>query len=85
MEYQILYNPRAGGGTCTAQSRKLVEMLLPDECVFYDMTAVSYRALFSSPNARVPIVLCGGDGTLNRFINDTAELFKLENMVTAIK
>ena len=60
-------------------------MLLPDECVFYDMTAVSYRALFSSPNARVPIVLCGSDGTLNRFINDTAELFKLENMVTAIK
>ena len=49
------------------------------------MTAVSYGALFSSPNARVPIVLCGGDGTLNRFINDTAELFKLENMVTAIK
>lgn len=75
MTYFILYNPLAGGGMCARSCERLRELLAPDVCVSYDMTCIeSYAAFFPILPADAPVVLCGGDGTLNRFLNDTAEL-----------
>lgn len=72
MEYAILYNPLAGGGRCAEESQHLRALLAPERCTFYDLTELkSYREFFAELPAGTAIVLCGGDGTLNRFVNDT--------------
>lgn len=75
MQYAILYNPLAGGGHCTEESRRLGTLLAPSHCDFYDMTELAdYARFFAALPPETAIVLCGGDGTLNRFVNDTEGL-----------
>ncbi len=50
------------------------EALLNGEVSFCDITNVNYSELFSLCGENERIVIVGGGGTLNRFINDTAEL-----------
>lgn len=70
----VLYNPLAGGGKCE-ENAKLLEILLPDGVEFYDMTRITnYAAFLSGLEADDYLVVVGGDGTLNRFANDTAEI-----------
>ena len=74
MTYHVIYNPLAGGGTCTAKARGLRTMLAPNECLFYDITDIkNYHDFFAGIPSEDPIILCGGDGTLNRFINDAVQ------------
>ena len=71
MKHYILYNPHAGNGTAEEAARKLVEAT-HEATVFLDMTSIeSYASLLSELTAEDSLILCGGDGTLNRFINDT--------------
>ena len=72
MKY-FLYNPISGHG----KSREIAENMqsgLEEKAVMVDMTAVDYSQLFSTLEDNDVITIFGGDGTLNRFINDTAEL-----------
>ncbi len=65
----ILYNPLSGN--CTLETLK---KNLP-VCDFYDITKISdYTGFFSGVTEEDSLVLCGGDGTLNRFVNDTEGL-----------
>ena len=74
-KYNVLYNPLAGNGKGENASKKLKELLNGDELTFTDMTKVSdYRALFASMPEDERVIVSGGDGTLNRFINDTEEV-----------
>ena len=75
MRYLILYNPLAGEGHGKERSEKLNEILAGDMLVFRDMTQVweDYANVIGN-NPEVAIVICGGDGTLNRFVNDTRKL-----------
>lgn len=74
-KYNVLYNPLAGNGKGENAAKKLKELLNGDELTFTDMTKVSdYRALFASMPEDERIIVSGGDGTLNRFINDTEEI-----------
>ena len=75
MTYHVFYNPHAGNGRGTDAAQKLTE-LLPDDTVFFrDITEIEdYAALFASLPGEDRVVIAGGDGTLNRFINDTAPL-----------
>ena len=67
----VLYNPQAGNGTC-AEAAAGLEVLLEGETELVDMTALDdYQTFFDGLEPEDTIVLCGGDGTLNRFINDT--------------
>ncbi len=62
----VFYNPLSGN--CTSQTAK---KHLPD-CEVYDVTKVSnYSELISGLSEEDSLILCGGDGTLNRFVNDT--------------
>lgn len=74
-KYNVLYNPLAGNGKGENAAKKLKELLNGDELTFTDMTKVNdYRALFASMPEDERVIVSGGDGTLNRFINDTEEI-----------
>ncbi len=66
-----LYNPFAGNNTCGEQSKKLSEFYKDGELTFKSMAEVDYTEFFSSLGADDKVIICGGDGTLNRFVNDT--------------
>ena len=71
MKQYVLYNPHAGNGTAEEAAKTLAERK-PDSCVLLNMTAIeSYPSLLSGIAAEDTLTVCGGDGTLNRFINDT--------------
>lgn len=66
----VLYNPKAGNGTCKEES-KVLEVLY-ENTVHFDMTQIeSYADFFASLDPSDEVILCGGDGTLHRFANDT--------------
>lgn len=66
----ILYNPKAGHGVQESDLSSLCE-LLDDPSVFCDMTKEdTYSKILPSLCKEDYIVICGGDGTLNRFINN---------------
>ena len=74
-KYNVLYNPLAGNGKGENAAKKLKELMNGDELTFTDMTKVSdYRALFATMPEDERVIVSGGDGTLNRFINDTEEI-----------
>lgn len=77
--YQILYNPLAGGENGEAAAHKLDKLLEGNKLIYRDMTRMSSCKDAAELLGRDDkLVICGGDGTLNRFINDTAGM-KIEN------
>ena len=77
MSYYILYNKYAGNGIAKEKAEELAGKLGAVDSI-YDMTTADYSTLFNDKDA--DIIILGGDGTLNRFINDTAGL-NLENKI----
>ena len=70
--YHVLYNPHAGNGHGTEDTMKLKDIMKDAELVFCDMTTIeSYKTFFASLAEDDRVIVAGGDGTLNRFINDT--------------
>ena len=66
----VLFNPLSG--TCSADALKAK---FSSDAEYYDLTKITdYKALFSSLDPQDTVILCGGDGTLNRFANLTADL-----------
>ena len=80
MKYYILYNAIAGQGKAEEIARALPEKLDGEVAGFADMTKITNYAAFLSDKTDCAIVICGGDGTLNRFINDTAGI-ELKNEI----
>ncbi len=72
-KYTVLYNPIAGGGKCSETVDRLCSLMKDDELTPVDMTSLEDYGKFFSENEG-PVIVCGGDGTLNRFINDTSDL-----------
>ena len=67
-----LYNPIAGNGRTDEMLTRLQDAV-SDELVLLDMTAEdTYDKLFSEISADDYVIVCGGDGTLNRFVNKIA-------------
>lgn len=73
--YTILYNPLSGGGHGEENARK-IRFLLPEaQLDFADITEIGdYRLFFQQLPPERTLILAGGDGTLNRFLNDTQGL-----------
>ena len=73
--YTVLYNPYAGSGRGEENTRAIGDFLPGEEIDFHDMTKIEdYGAFFQLLPPGTRIILSGGDGTLNRFINDTSGL-----------
>lgn len=69
--YTILYNPHAANGHGLENALRLKENIAA-ETELCDMTALSgYGDFFAALPKESQLVICGGDGTLDRFINDT--------------
>lgn len=68
----VLYNPLAGNGRGEESARRLSQLLPDDDLRFQAMTEIEdYASFLAGIPAEETLLLCGGDGTLNRFINDT--------------
>lgn len=67
--YHILFNPHAGNGHGEEEAHRLDAMLEGAALVYHNMTQIAdYEDFFRTIPADEDVVLCGGDGTLNRFI-----------------
>lgn len=68
----IIYNPKAGNGKCKGDVDKLHQMY--PEAEFCDMTKIeSYKDFLGAIGNDDDLIICGGDGTLNRFVNDIGD------------
>lgn len=71
MKKYILYNPTSGEGTGKDRIKPLSDIFAGHELVYLNITEISdFEKFFSSTEPDSEIVVCGGDGTLNRFAND---------------
>lgn len=71
MKYKVLYNPFAGRINDTSFFDELKSALAGDELEYYDLTKITYTEFFAGVKDGEGVIIAGGDGTLNRFINDT--------------
>ena len=67
----VFYNALAGDGNWKRRAEELREVV-PEELIFCDLTKEeTYESSLFRLAAKDTLILCGGDGTLNQFINIT--------------
>ena len=70
-----LFNPLSNNCSGKEEALKLKSFYPNDEVDFIDVTGIEcIKTFFESVDAEDKIVVCGGDGTLNRFVNATYDL-----------
>ncbi|MBR3862280.1 MAG: acylglycerol kinase family protein, partial [Clostridia bacterium] len=66
----VLYNPHAGHNTGKQKAEGL-QSQYSSPLTYVDMTTITdYRNFAKDLASEDKIIVCGGDGTLNRFINE---------------
>ncbi len=74
MATYVLYNPFSGNGKGEQHARSM-PATAEEERIYTDLTKLeSYQEFFDGLQAEDRVILCGGDGTLNRFACDTREM-----------
>ena len=75
----ILFNPCAGNGKCKEGANELQKQY--QDAILIDMNEISsYNVFFDGLEKDDKIIICGGDGTLNRFVNETKDVYFLNNV-----
>lgn len=75
MNYKVLYNPFAGAVNDTTFHEELKKALPEDNLEYYDITKIGgYGEYFSKLHEGDGVIIAGGDGTINRFVNDVQGL-----------
>ena len=74
--YCIIYNPLSGNKKGAARAKALQERLNVTESI--DITTIEDYESFFAEHKGTSVVICGGDGTLNRFLNDITDV-KIES------
>jgi len=72
-QYFIIYNPLAGDGDGKLVADSM-EVVLNSVVGMADITKITNYRAFLADKTEYILIICGGDGTLNRFINDTESL-----------
>lgn len=71
MKCYTLYNPVAGSGI-SKDDVEALSVAYNIDMIHQDITQIDdYTSLFSALDPDDVVIICGGDGTLNHFINDT--------------
>lgn len=74
-KYYVLYNPICSGGKGKDSIKRLNSFRFDGELVSVDITTIKdYSEFFDSIDSEDSVIICGGDGTLNRFTNDTQSI-----------
>lgn len=69
--YQVLYNPSSNNRRGEAEAHALDAILKDDALTYRDVMKLgSYREFLMGLPVDEKVVICGGDGTLNRLVND---------------
>lgn len=71
----VLYNSKSGNGRGEASAKNVVTFYPNDELEFHDITKEKQADIIA--NTEGTLLICGGDGTLNRFANEI-EVEKLD-------
>ncbi len=80
-KYYVLHNPLAGHGKEKKEFDVLNSLYSAENLVYTDMTEiVDYEEYFSKLAEGDEVILCGGDGTLNHFINKTKDIAIAHNV-----
>ena len=81
MAYYVLYNPKAGNGRGEQTAEKLKALYPNDELFFRNVTEMGNLPGFLDALAKDDrVILCGGDGTLNHFVNEIED-YKPQNEI----
>ncbi|MCH5148870.1 MAG: diacylglycerol kinase family protein [Clostridiales bacterium] len=80
MKYKVLYNPLSGSVVNEKIKDELTELLKEHEFELEDITKVNYAEFLKALKEDENILLVGGDGTINRFVNDT-QSYNFKNRV----
>ena len=78
MKYVVLFNPLAGSSGSNEARAKLEKLLAGNELVFEDVTKTDVAETVAKADGDTAIIIAGGDGTLNRFLN-AVDCDKLES------
>ena len=81
MKYYVLFNLKSGKENGDIETELLKTSLKDEELLFENLQEIEdYKEYIASIKDKGNIILCGGDGTLNYFINNTYDL-EFENDV----
>lgn len=70
MKTLVLYNPLSGNRKGEERARNLITSLINKEITLIDVTQIDIKQFFAEINEEDEVILCGGDGTINHFVND---------------
>ena len=71
MSYFVLFNPIAGNGNGKEEAKQVEKFFNDKDLVYTDVTTISdFSQFIAQLKQEDAIVLCGGDGTLNKFANN---------------
>lgn len=71
MKYHILYNPLSDNGHGLENSKAAENKLIGNDITKLDITTIDAKDYVLTKTGPDDVILiCGGDGTLNRFVND---------------
>ncbi|MBQ3329873.1 MAG: diacylglycerol kinase family protein [Ruminococcus sp.] len=69
--YKVLYNPMSNNGQGEAEVKSLSNKLEKNELIFADVTKIGdIKAYINDLGKDEKLIISGGDGTLNHFLND---------------
>lgn len=70
----VLFNILSGNGKGKEKSEELKEIIKDKELIYCDILKIEDYKEFFENTQNSDIVICGGDGTLNNFINNTCNI-----------
>ncbi len=73
-DYIVLYNPYADNGNGEQSAKEITKLNAENNYEFVNVVTIKSYVEFFETYKDKPIIIAGGDGTLNRFVNDTKSI-----------